>query len=186
MSSLNEIVKISVYIQKELQNWFQKIVFCFRCGHVFCFYWEIAFKYVLFINITKFRFFLFCSDEADTKRWNSFKYCDLYVIIFLEWVILWQEAWLCLEKKNLKSSLLHGRKSWNLKCKFKYCFLRMLRIKVGPSPYKNIYLICFTESPLKIMKDAFILILKALFNFKILIFLQWIFGHVGKRALLER
>ena len=36
------------------------------------------------------------------------------------------------------------------------------------------------------MKDAFILILKALFNFNIFIFLQLIFGHVGKKALLER
>ena len=37
MCSLNEIAKIGIYIQKELQNWFQKIVFCFRCGHIFLF-----------------------------------------------------------------------------------------------------------------------------------------------------
>ena len=42
--------------------------------------------------------------------------------------------------------------------------------------------ICFTESPLKIMKNVFYFILKALFVLKIIKFLSWLFGHVGKMA----
>ena len=43
-----------------------------------------------------------------------------------------------------------------------------------------------TESPLKIMKNAFYFPLKALFVLKILGFLSSFFGHVEKTALLER
>ena len=35
-------------------------------------------------------------------------------------------------------------------------------LKVGLSPYKEKYFICFSESPLKMMKNAFCFILKAL------------------------
>ena len=38
-----------------------------------------------------------------------------------------------------------------------------------------------TESPLKMMKNAFYFMLKALFVLKIFTFLAWLFGHVGKR-----
>ena len=37
-----------------------------------------------------------------------------------------------------------------------------------------------SESPLKMMKDIFYLILKALFVLKIIKFLFWLFGHVEK------
>ena len=53
-------------------------------------------------------------------------------------------------------------------------------------PRKEIYIICFIESPLKVTKNAFYFILKALFVLKIFKFLSWLFGHVGKTALLER
>ena len=43
-----------------------------------------------------------------------------------------------------------------------------------------------TESPLKMMKNAFYFTLKALFILKIFKFLSWHFGHVGKTAWLER
>ena len=42
----------------------------------------------------------------------------------------------------------------------------------------------FNESPLKIMKNAFIL--KALFVLKIFKFLSWLFGHVGKTTWLGK
>ena len=45
---------------------------------------------------------------------------------------------------------------------------------------------CFIEGPLKMMKNAFYFILKALFVFKIFKFLAWLFGHVEKTAWLER
>ena len=41
--------------------------------------------------------------------------------------------------------------------------------------------ICFKESPLKMMKNAFYFISKALFILKIFNFLSWLFGHVEKQ-----
>ena len=47
-------------------------------------------------------------------------------------------------------------------------------------------LICLIESPLKMMKNVFYFMLKALFVLKIFKFLSGLFGHVGKTAWLER
>ena len=47
-------------------------------------------------------------------------------------------------------------------------------------------LVCVTESPLKMMKNAFYFILKALFFLKIFKFLSWLFVHIEKTARLER
>ena len=58
-------------------------------------------------------------------------------------------------------------------------------LKVGLSPSKKNCVICFTESPLKMMKNAFYFILKALFVLKIFKFLSWLFGNVEKTAWLE-
>ena len=55
-------------------------------------------------------------------------------------------------------------------------------IKVGLSPSKKMCIICLIESPLKMMKNAFYFILKALFILKIFEFLSRLFGHVGKTA----
>ena len=60
--------------------------------------------------------------------------------------------------------------------------LSMGKIKVGLSTSKKIYVICVTESPLKMMKNAFYSILKAFFVLKIFKFLSQLFGHVGKTA----
>ena len=38
-----------------------------------------------------------------------------------------------------------------------------------------------TESPLKVMKNAFYFTLKALFVLKIIKFLSWFFGHADKQ-----
>ena len=43
-----------------------------------------------------------------------------------------------------------------------------------------------TESPLKMMKNAFYFTLKAIFVLKIFRFLSWLFGHVEKAGRLER
>ena len=59
-------------------------------------------------------------------------------------------------------------------------------MKVGLSLSKKMCVICLTESPLKMMKNAFYFILKALFVVKIFKFLSRIFGHLGKTAWLER
>ena len=59
----------------------------------------------------------------------------------------------------------------------------LISLKVGPSLPKKIFF-CFNESPLKVIKNAFYFILKALFVLKIFRFLSWLFGHVNK--LLEK
>ena len=47
-------------------------------------------------------------------------------------------------------------------------------------------IICFNDSPSKMIKSAFYLILKALFVLKIYKFLTWPFGYVAKTAWLEK
>ena len=56
-------------------------------------------------------------------------------------------------------------------------------VKVGLSPSKKMCVICFTESPSETIKNAFSLILKALFVLKIFKFLLWLFVPVEKTAL---
>ena len=51
---------------------------------------------------------------------------------------------------------------------------------------KKFFTICINDSPSQMMKNAFYFILKALFLFKIFIFLSWLFGHVEKTTWLER
>ena len=53
-------------------------------------------------------------------------------------------------------------------------------LKVGLSSSKNICVIDVTESPLKMMKNVFYFILKALFVLKLFKFLSRLFVHVGK------
>ena len=68
-------------------------------------------------------------------------------------------------------------KLWKL---WKWTLYKWCNIKVGLSPSEKTCLICFNESPLKIMENTFCFILKALFVFKIFKFLPWRFGHVEK------
>ena len=58
-------------------------------------------------------------------------------------------------------------------------------VKVGLSSSEKILVICFIESPLKMIKNAFYFILKAFFVLKIFKFLSWLFGHAEKKAWLE-
>ena len=55
-------------------------------------------------------------------------------------------------------------------------------IKVGLSPSEKKLYYLIIESPLKVMKNVFYFILKALFVLKIFKFLPRILGHVGKTA----
>ena len=55
-------------------------------------------------------------------------------------------------------------------------------IKVVLSPSKKILFICFNESLLKMIKNVFYFILKALFILMIFKFLSWHFGHVEETA----
>ena len=47
---------------------------------------------------------------------------------------------------------------------------------------KKIIFICFNQSPLKVMENAFYFMLKALLVLKIFKFLSWDFGHVKETA----
>ena len=51
---------------------------------------------------------------------------------------------------------------------------------------KKFLFICFKESLLKMMKNVFYFILKALFVFKIFKILPWHFDHIEETAQLER
>ena len=53
-------------------------------------------------------------------------------------------------------------------------------IKTGLSPSKNFFFICFNESPLKLMKNYFYFMLKALFVLKVIILESYRFGYVQK------
>ena len=70
-----------------------------------------------------------------------------------------------------------------IKTTFKAQFARSF-FELGLSPSKNSYLICFNESPLKMMKNVFFFILKSLFLLKIFKFLSLPFGHVEKNGKL--
>ena len=59
-------------------------------------------------------------------------------------------------------------------------------VKVGLSPFEKISVVYFIESPLKMMKNDFYFILKALFILKIFKFLSWLLGHLEKTTWLER
>ena len=58
--------------------------------------------------------------------------------------------------------------------------------KTGFSPFKKNCFVCFTGSPLKMVKNAFYFILKALFLLRVLNFLSWLFFQVEKAAWLEK
>ena len=81
------------------------------------------------------------------------------------------------EEYNPKENIPNGRYLENL--------ILLKVVKVGLSPSKNFCVICFIESPLKMIKNSFF-ILKALFVLQIFKFLSWLFSHVGKIAWLER
>ena len=54
-------------------------------------------------------------------------------------------------------------------------------LKWDPHLLKKI-IICFNDSPSKMMRNAFYFILKALFALKVFKFLSRVFGHVEKKA----
>ena len=60
---------------------------------------------------------------------------------------------------------------------FRFCM--SVPLKSGSDLSKRIF-ICFSESPLKMMKNVVYFILKAFFVLKIFIFLCWLFGYWGK------
>ena len=67
---------------------------------------------------------------------------------------------------------IYGQNPWKI----------FMNVKSDSHIPKNFCFICFNESPLKLMKDAFYFILKALFVLKIFRFLPWLFGHEEKTA----
>ena len=65
---------------------------------------------------------------------------------------------------------------WNLNLNIKFNILICIKVVFSGLRY-----FLATESPLKIMRNAFYFTLKALFVLKIFKFLFWLFGHVGKQ-----
>ena len=60
--------------------------------------------------------------------------------------------------------------------------LLILVLKPESQLPSKIIFVCFNESPLKIMKNTFYLILKTLLVLGIFKFLPWVFGHVEETA----
>ena len=60
--------------------------------------------------------------------------------------------------------------------------LLILVLKPESQLSSKIIFVCFNESPLKIMKNTFYLILKTLLVLGIFKFLPWVFGHVEETA----
>ena len=75
-------------------------------------------------------------------------------------------------------------KTKKLKITIKFCIFeyQILALKSGSHLPKNISVVPFIENPLKMMKNGFYSILKALFVFKIFKFLSWLFGHAKQTA----
>ena len=65
--------------------------------------------------------------------------------------------------------MIAKRQNGNFRLIKEYIYIANI-LKVGLSPTKKICFICFSESPLKMMKNAFYSTLKALFVFKVLNF----------------
>ena len=63
-----------------------------------------------------------------------------------------------------------------------YPFCKFHFFKVGLSPYKKNCVICFIERPLKVMKNAFYFIVKALFVLNLFKVLSLLFDHEGQMA----
>ena len=68
-----------------------------------------------------------------------------------------------------------------------FCFSEIIEgnkhFKVGLLTFhKSVCVICFFESPLKLLKNAFYFTLKALFVLKIFTFLSWLSGHVFRKV----
>ena len=59
-----------------------------------------------------------------------------------------------------------------------------LKVGLSPSKQKSFYL--FYESLLKMIKNPFCFILKALFVLNMFKFLSWLFGYVEKNALIRK
>ena len=70
---------------------------------------------------------------------------------------------------------------WEFSLEVRPCYFFPF-IKVGLSPsQKYVFIIYFNEIPLKVIKNAFYFMLKALFVLEIFTFLSWLFGYVEKR-----
>ena len=61
-----------------------------------------------------------------------------------------------------------------------------IKLKVGLSPSKNFFVICFSAALLKMIKNPFYFILKALFVLKIFKLLSWLFWSHRKNGLIRK
>ena len=86
----------------------------------------------------------------------------------------------------LKLRKKKGRKRFKRRKHYKCINQKPLYFKVELSPSKKNYVICLTESLLKMMEKAFYFILKAVFILKIFKFLSRLFGHVRKNGLIRK
>ena len=76
---------------------------------------------------------------------------------------------------------IHNTNEWMHNCNSVLQTLSHTITKSFKSSLSDVRLFLSAESPLKMMKNVFCLMLKAFFDLEILTFLSWLFDHVGKR-----
>ena len=120
--------------------------------------------------------------EIELKESSFFKYGMQNQLISEDWrfwyvflLRLLQAIWIHLWHRSQQIAL----------CLFATAFWHMPHGNIKSHLPKNC-VICFSESPLKMMKNAFYFILKTHFILKIFRFLSGLFGHVGKMVWLGR
>ena len=113
------------------------------------------------------------------QYWKIHNQAEIYKEVFSENIVVFWTA-------VIISSLTRNTRPPNFRIMLTLGVYILRRIKVGLSTSKKICVICWIESPLKMMKNAFYFILKAFLVLKTFKFLSRLFGHVVKTAWLER
>ena len=75
----------------------------------------------------------------------------------------------------------HINKFWTQGKKVFFNFKTVFKLKVGLSSSKKVAFICFDESPLNIIKNAFYFMSKVLFVLEVFKFLSWHYDYIEKR-----
>ena len=98
----------------------------------------------------------------------------------------WGGSWRGITKLYELFVFLQNNYGWLLLSIYLSKLSKDFRLKSNSHLSKKNCFICFNESPLKMIKNDFYFILKAVFILKIFKCLCWLYGHVGKTAWLER
>ena len=136
---------------------------------------------------------------VQTQKFSKFWEVAIISLIHTLWRHFQIEGTIFFQKGQLQGRLKQFNLEQDPGCNFRYqgvftiktmmayiCQFFSNKLKSTSHLPKKFLFICFNESLLNIMKNAFYFILKALFVLKIFKFLSSYFGHVEEMAWLER